>query len=90
MEQNIKDSKEYKQAMELENILNSMSFDSKKFAESIKYFHPTLQQKLFRLIRDIINVQADENRIYDDRNQASHNLAMELKKISEKYPLPYI
>lgn len=88
--EDITKSKEYKQAMDLENALNNMSFDSKKFAESIKYFHPTLQQKLFRLIRDIIEVQADEKRYFDDRNKASHNLAKELKKITDTFSLPYI
>ena len=60
--------------MELENALNNMCFDYKKFAESIKYFHPTLQQSLFRLIREMINVQADDSRYYDARNKASHEV----------------
>lgn len=90
MEQRLTETKEYKQAMELEQMLNNMSFNSENFAKSIKHFHPTLQQKLFRLIRDIINVQADENRVFDDRNMASHNLAKELKKVSDNFSLPYI
>lgn len=89
-EQRLTETKEYKQAMELEQILNNMSFNSENFAKSIKHFHPTLQQKLFRLIRDIINVQADENRVFDDRNMASHQLAKELKKITDCFSLPYI
>ena len=67
-----------------------MCFDYKKFAESIKYFHPTLQQSLFRLIREMINVQADESRYYDDRNRASHEVAKLLKEIIENQCLPYI
>lgn len=89
-EQRLTETKEYKQAMELEQMLNNMSFNSENFAKSIKHFHPTLQQKLFRLIRDIINVQADENRVFDDRNRASHKLAKELKKVSDNFSLPYI
>ena len=38
----LENSREFKAAMELENALNDMCFDYKKFAESIKYFHPTL------------------------------------------------
>lgn len=76
----LENTREFKAAMELENALNDMCFDYKKFAEGIKYFHPTLQQSLFRLIREIINVQADDSRYYDARNKASHRVA---KKIIE-------
>ena len=37
--------------------------------------HPTLQQSLYRLIRECIKVMADDNRRYDDRNRASHEEA---------------
>ncbi len=47
----LENSREFKAAMELENALNDMCFDYKKFAESFKFYHPTLQQSLFRLIR---------------------------------------
>lgn len=86
----LENSREFKAAMELGNALNDMCFDYKKFAESIKYFHPTLQQSLFRLIREMINVQADESRYYDDRNRASHEVAKLLKEIIENQCLPYI
>ena len=80
----------YKAAMDLEDALNNMCFDYKKFAESVKLYHPTLQQSLFRLIREIINVQVDENRYYDARNKASHEMAKKLKVVVEKECLPYI
>ena len=86
----LENSREFKAAMELENALNDMCFDYKKFAESIKYFHPTLQQSLFRLIREIINVQSDDSRYYNDRNRASHEVAKLLKEIIENQCLPYI
>lgn len=89
-EDRLAETKEYEQAMELEQMLNNMSFNRENFAKSVKYFHPTLQQKLFRLIRDIINVQADETRVFDDRNKASHELAKELKKVCDNFSLPYI
>ena len=47
----LENSREFKAAMELENALNNMCFDYKSLPETIKYFHPTLQQSLFRLIR---------------------------------------
>ena len=86
----LENSREFKAAMELENALNDTCFNYKSFAESIKYFHPTLQQSLFRLIREIINVQADDSRYYDDRNRASHEVAKLLKEIIENQCLPYI
>ena len=39
--------KEFKVAQELEDALNNMSWNSEKFAESVVYYHKTLQQKLF-------------------------------------------
>ena len=86
----LENSREFKAAMELENALNDMCFDYKKFAESIKNFHPTLQQSLFRLIREIIYVQADDERYYDARNIASHEVAKKLVKVIATECLPYI
>lgn len=83
-------TKEEKLAQEIENAINSFSFDEKKFAEAFKSFHPTLQQKFYRIIREVVNVQADSNRIFDDRNKASHEISIEMKKIFEKKSLPFI
>ena len=82
----LEESREYKVAMVLEDALNNTCFDYKMFAESVKYYHPTLQQNLFRLIR----VQADVNRYYDARNKASHEVAKKLKVVVENECLPYI
>ena len=86
----LENSREFKAAMELENALNNTCFDYKNFAESIKYFHPTLQQSLFRLIREIIYVQADDERYYDARNIASHEIAKKVVKVIATECLPYI
>ena len=86
----LENSREFKAAMELEKALNDMCFDYKSFAESIKYYHPTLQQLLFRLIREIIYVQADEERHYDARNIASHEVAKKLVTVIATECLPYI
>ena len=80
----LENSREFKAAMELENALNDMCFDYKKF------YHPTLQQSLFRLIREMINVQADDSRYYDARNKASHEVAKKLVKVIVTECLPYI
>ena len=79
----LENSREFKAAMELENALNDMCFD-------YKFYHPTLQQSLFRLIREIIYVQADNERRYDARNIASHEIAKKLVKVIATECLPYI
>ncbi len=39
----LENSKEFKAAQELEDALNNMSWNSEKFAESVGYYHRTLQ-----------------------------------------------
>lgn len=50
----LEESKEFMLAQSIENEINSFSFDSKRFAESVKRFHPTLQQKFYRIMRTLI------------------------------------
>ena len=54
--------------------------------------HPTLQQSLYRLIRECLMVMADDSRRYDDRNRASHEDAKAmLEYIQEKgQSIPFI
>lgn len=75
---NLENSKEYQLAKEWEMAVNSYSFDPKKFAAAIPSMHPTLQQSLYRLIKECIKVMADESRKYDDRNRASHEEAVRI------------
>ena len=86
----LKETKEYKNVLEVEDFLNDMSFDPKKFAECIRFMHPTIQQSLFRLIREIVIEQASNDRYFDDRNIASHNMAVKMKQVIEDFPLPLI
>ena len=86
----IKDTKEYQEALEVERMLNRGNFDADTFAQAFKTFHPTLQQKFFRLIRAIVAVQAEDNRYYDARNTASHELSKKLKPIFDESLLPYV
>lgn len=86
---NIKESKEYKLAKEWEMAVNSFSFNPKRFAAAIPDMHPTLQQSLYRLIKECIVVMADETRRYDDRNvhrtrkrNTSWNISMRTDEIS--------
>ena len=87
----VKDSCEYKAAMELENALNNMCFDYKMFTESIRCMHPTLQQNLFRLIKECIIWMSDENNRYiDARNRASLEGSKKLLKALEEISVPFV
>ena len=82
---------EYKHLLAVEDMLNNFSFDPKKFAKCIRFMHPTIQQNLFRLIKEIVIEQSnEEDRYYDSRNIASHNMAKKMKEIINDYCLPYI
>ena len=72
---NLENTKEYQLAKEWEMAVNSYNFDPKKFAAAIPSMHQTLQQSLYRLIKECIKVMADDSRRYDDRNRASHEEA---------------
>ncbi len=53
----IEGSREYKAAQELERALNDYSCGIlKKFAESTRYYHRTLQQELMKTIVEIIRM----------------------------------
>ena len=80
MDNEIRESREYKLAKEGEMAVNSYGFNPKRFAAAIPEMHPTLQQSLYRLIKACIEVMADDSRRYDDRNRASHE---EAKRIME-------
>lgn len=75
MDNEIRESKEYKLAKDWEMAVNSYNFNPKRFAAAIPDMHPTLQQSLYRLIIECIKVMADDSRRYDDRNRASHEEA---------------
>lgn len=89
---NIEQSSEYQLAKTLEMGLNNYSFNPKNFAAAIPMMHPTLQQSLYRLIRECLKVMADENRHYDDRNRASHEEAKSiLEYLNENgHSIPFI
>ena len=52
----IEGSREYKAAQELERALNDYSWNPKRFAESTKCYHRTLQQELIKTIVEIIRM----------------------------------
>ena len=74
----LENSKEFKAAQELEDALNNMSWNSEKFAESVGYYHRTLQQKLFSTMVKVIEMMGKEDYGYDLRNEASHRIARKI------------
>ena len=75
---NLRETKEYRLAMQVENALNDYGFDYSVFAASIPLMHPTLQQNLYKLLKECLVVMADDKRLYDDRNRASHEEAKDI------------
>ncbi len=90
--QNIEQTKEYQLAKAVEGALNDYCFNAKNFAAAIPVMHPTLQQSLYRLIRECIKVIADENRRYDDRNRSSHEDTKAMLEYPQEkgQPIPFI
>jgi len=85
MDNEIRESREYRLAKEWEMAVNSYNFNPKRFAAAIPNMHPTLQQSLYRLIRECIKVMADDSRRYDDRNRASHEEAKAIMEYLDKH-----
>ena len=87
----LENSREFKAAMELENALNDMCFDYKKFAEKFLSF---IIRHYSNLCSDwsgrLSMFQADNERRYDARNIASHEIAKKLVKVIATECLPYI
>lgn len=90
--ENLKETKEYRLAMQVKDALNDYGFDYAAFAASIPYMHPTLQQNLYKLLKECLAVMADDKRRYDDRNHASHKEAKDIVAFLEEngHYIPYI
>ena len=71
-------SKEFPGVRALNDALNNMSWNSEKFAESVGYYHRTLQQKLFDTMVKVIEMIGREDYGYDPRNEASHRIARKI------------
>ena len=69
-EYELQQSREYQAAKDLENALNNMSW-----RRSVRTYHRTLQQELFRTIVAVIREMAASDYGTDLRNQASHDTA---------------
>lgn len=74
----IYNTREYMAAQVLEDALNDYSWSPQKFAESIGYFHKTLQQTLMRTIVAVIKNMGADNYSVDSRNKASHELCRKI------------
>ena len=57
---NLRETKEYRLAMQVENALNDYGFDYAVFAASIPLMHPTLQQNLYKLLKECLVVMAEK------------------------------
>ena len=76
----IEGTREFDAARNLENALNSYSWNPKRFAACVPTMHRTLQQTFFRTIVEVIRKMASDDFSTDARNRESHEIA---KKIIE-------
>ena len=91
-EQELHQTREFQAARALEDALNNMSWKPEVFAKSVRTYHRTLQQELFRTIVAVIKEMATPDYGVDPRNQASHETAKRIVEsgiLDEAY-LPFI
>lgn len=88
----LENTREFKAAMELENALNDCGWKGDRFAKSVRYYHRTLQQELFRTILKVIEMMGSDDYGYDLRNEASHRVAKKILEsgILDDEVLPFI
>lgn len=89
------ESREFKAAKNLEDALNDIGFDNKKFTAAIPTYHRTLQQNLMRLIVQIVLFMADEENVGIDLRiegavRTAKILRDAIKENQDEICLPYI
>ena len=71
----LEESREYKTARKLEQALNDMGFNPERFAETLPYFHKTLEQAFFKVMKAcIIGMAKREPNHIDGRNRAAYEM----------------
>lgn len=83
-------TREYKAAMALEDAINDMCWDERKFAQACTTMHRTLQQTLFRTIVAVLREYADPKRSVDPRNEASKEGSRKLMEVIDTLYIPFI
>ena len=87
----LEQSREYKAAKALEYAMNDFGFKPERFAESLTYFHKTLEQTFFRTVKaSILAMAARKPSMIDDRNRASYEMCQMLVSILDDVRLPFI
>ena len=78
-------------AKALEQALNDTGFSPERFAETLPFFHKTLEQTFFKTIKVCIIAMAKrESCRIDSRNQASYEMCRMLAPMLEDTDLPFI
>lgn len=85
-------SKGYQMAQELTDFLNNFSPDDKGFVNGLMREHRTLQQNTFRLMVKTMEAWAAQydNKMYDDRNEATCRLSKKITELLKDEYVPYI
>lgn len=87
----LEQSREYKAAKQLEWALNDMGFKPERFAESLAFFHRTLEQNFFRTVKaSILSMAERDSCRIDGRNKASYEMCRMLAPMLQDTRLPFI
>ena len=88
----LEESREYKTARKLEQALNDMGVQSGTFRRKpFPYFHKTLEQAFFRVMKAcIIGMAKREPSHIDGRNRAAYEMCRMLAPMLEDTALPFI
>ena len=88
----IRNTREYKAAKDLERALNDYGWNPALFAESTRHFHRTIQQTLIRTVVAIIRMVGNDGYWTDLRNKASHELCKRIVEsgVLDDAHLPFI
>lgn len=87
----LEQSREYKAAKQLEYAMNDFGFKPERFAESLAFFHKTLEQTFFRTVKaSILAMAGRDPRRIDGRNEASYEMCQMLAPMLEDIRLPFI
>lgn len=89
--EHLEHSREYKAARQLEYALNDMGFKPERFAESLAFFHRTLEQNFFRMVKaSILSMAERDSCRIDGRNKASYEMCQMLAPMLQDTRLPFI
>lgn len=86
----LQETKEFAAMMELEKVLNNCCVNYEALAESLRFYHPTIQSNFLRFMKACYQYFGNPDRPVDPRNQATKDICQKILEIMDNEPIPYI